>query len=203
MRTQHLSRSVAQLGCAVLLLNSVVAGQNLPTSTAQTQTAGQVSESPRASGALQGKSFSLVEAEARQWLNGKKSAAELNTAGWGAWQFRHFLRFLPRDVGAARMDELDQRFHFTASRNMDVTEQWLLLTIANHYMHAGDKLEKVLMTVDREDIILPLYEQMAKKQAWRRRGIDFYNEARSHYSPRLRKKIEVVLGLSGDEAAQP
>ncbi|MEO6119663.1 MAG: leukotriene A4 hydrolase C-terminal domain-containing protein, partial [Terriglobales bacterium] len=58
------------------------------------------------------------------------------------------------------------------------------------------KLDQVLMTVGRRKIVKPLYEELAKSEAGKRRALAAYTKARAGYHPILSKEVDVMLGYS-------
>ena len=59
----------------------------------------------------------------------RRRPAKLATKAWSTQEWLHFLRFLPQQLNARQMDELDQAFGLTASGNAEIAHQWLLMSI--------------------------------------------------------------------------
>lgn len=140
--------------------------------------------------------FGKVETEAKAWLDSQKQLADLQAKEWTTQEWLHFLKYLPKDLGKEKMSELDRRFKFTQSGNIEITLAWLLMAIRNQYQSADAKLENTLMHVGRRKIIKPLYEELAKTEEGKRRALAFYEKARASYHPILSKEVDKMLGYA-------
>jgi len=137
--------------------------------------------------------FTIIETDAQAWLDGRKSAGELNSALWSVYEWLHFLKYLPPDLSKEKLGELDNEFKFTSSRNSEIVHQWLLMTIRASYDPAIPRLEEFLMSVGRERLIKPLYEELVKlpdRQKWAR---DIYAKARRGYNPIVVRKLNQLF----------
>ncbi|HUS18094.1 MAG TPA: M1 family metallopeptidase [Terriglobales bacterium] len=152
---------------------------------------------PASAPKLSSDAFAKVEAEAAAWSTGKKKASELSTREWSTQEWLHFLKALPTTFNHSHMAELDQQFHFTRSGNIEIADQWLLMSIRNGYREADLRLEEVLRTVGRRKIVKPLYEELAKTPEGKQRALAIYAKARSGYHPILSKEVDAMLGYSG------
>ena len=109
--------------------------------------------------------FDVVGDEARGWLEGRKSITDLNTSSWTVHQWLHFLTSLPHDLSVAKLAELDGQFQLTSSKNSEIVHQWLLMSIRAGYQPATERLEEFLVSVGREKLIKPLYEELVKSES--------------------------------------
>lgn len=126
------------------------------------------------------RNFALVDAQLARWEKGTP-AKDLSTAGWGTFEWMHFLRRLPKHGSDAKMSELDAAFHFSDSGNSEVLAAWLEQCIKNDHEVAYGKLEEFLTTVGRRKFLMPLYQALMatpKGQAVARR---IYQKARPNY----------------------
>jgi hypothetical protein len=128
--------------------------------------------------------FESVDLQLADWLRGKK----IDTAEWSTQEWLHFLRGLPRELGAARMRRLDTEWHLTGSGNDEILDQWLLMAIRNHYETAYPRLEEFLMTVGRRKYVKPLYEALDSKRA-----TDIYEKARPLYHPITQATLDALI----------
>ena len=69
--------------------------------------------------------FVRVDEQRKAWLEGKRKAAQLDTARWTTHEWLHFLENMPADLKASRMAELDSAFKLTASKNNEIAHAWL------------------------------------------------------------------------------
>jgi hypothetical protein len=137
--------------------------------------------------------FDRVEAATKQWLSGQVKTDQLPADKWSTPEWLHFLKALPRDMGPALVQELDQRFKLTQSGNIEIEFQWLMLAIQNNYPAANEKLEQTLTTVGRRKIVKPLYAELAKTPEGKQRARAIFAKARSGYHPIVANEVEQML----------
>ena len=141
--------------------------------------------------------LALVEAEAQRWLKGEKPALAIAAKGWSTQEWLHFLRALPSPLAPEKMAELDRAFHLTASRNSEITHQWLLLSIASRYEPAYPRLEEFLTSMGRRKFLKPLYEELVKTPEGRARALAIYRKARPTYHPIAVATVDKIVGWPG------
>jgi aminopeptidase N len=137
--------------------------------------------------------FKVVETEAQTWLEGRKSVADLDASSWNVQEWLHFLNYLPHDLEQHRLSELDRQFQLTHSQNSEIVYQWLLMTIRAGYSPTVDRLEEFLVSVGRERLIKPLYEELVKSERGRALARVVYQKARPGYNPVVVRKLDQVL----------
>jgi hypothetical protein len=86
------------------------------------------------------------------------------------------------------MSRLDAEYGFTSTRNDEILDQWLLMSVRNNYAPAAARLEEFLTTVGRIKYVKPLYQAMDLAQA---KAI--YEKARPMYHPITQASIDAVL----------
>ena len=138
--------------------------------------------------------FARVEAAAKPFVDGAVPAAKIATAGWTTHEWLHFLKYLPEQLGAERMAELDRAFKLTESGNSEVAFQWLLMSIRNRYAAADARLERYLVGIGRRKLIRPLYEELARTPEGRKRALEIYAKARPGYHPLAVGSIDPIVG---------
>ena len=148
---------------------------------------------PASAPQIRSAAFERVEAETKQWLAGRINTEQLPADKWSTPEWLHFLQALPKDLGTQRMQELDQRFKLTQAGNIEITLQWLLLAIKNHYTAANDKLERTLTTVGRRKIVKPLYAELAKTPEGKERARAIFAKAKDGYHPIVTNEVEQML----------
>ena len=128
--------------------------------------------------------FQSVDLKLAEWLRGQK----IDTAAWSTQEWLHFLRGLPRKLGAAQMQRLESSWRLTESGNDEILDQWLLMAIRNHYEPAYPRIEEFLMTVGRRKYVKPLYDALDLKRA-----TAIYGNARPMYHPITQATIDAIL----------
>jgi leukotriene-A4 hydrolase len=141
----------------------------------------------------QSDAFAKVESQAKEWLDGKTPAAKLQTKQWSTQEWLHFLRFLPQQLTAKQLKELDQAFGLTKIGNAEIAHQWLLISIRNNYETAYPRLEEYLTTIGRQKLIKPLYEELVKTPAGKERALKIYAKARPGYHPIAQTSVDKIV----------
>ncbi len=141
----------------------------------------------------QSDAFAKVEAQAKEWLDGKTPAAKLLTKQWSTQEWLHFLRFLPQQLTANQLKELDQAFGLTKIGNAEIAHQWLLISIRNNYETAYPRLEEYLTSIGRQKLIKPLYEELVKTPAGNERALKIYAKARPGYHPIAQTAVDKIV----------
>lgn len=141
----------------------------------------------------QSDAFARVEAQAHEWLDGKLAAAKLVTKAWTTQEWLHFLKFLPAQLTAEQMQELDQSFHLTQIGNAEIAHQWLLLAIRHNYAAADARLKEYLTSIGRQKLIKPLYEELMKTPAGKARAEQIYAQARPGYHPIAQTSVDKIV----------
>ncbi len=140
--------------------------------------------------------FNKVEAQARPWLEGKAPVSSIQASGWATQQWIHFLKFLPEDLGAVRMKQLDDTFHLTQTGNSEILCQWLLMAVRNHYEAAYPRLREFLTSQGRRKFLRPLYSELAKSPEGKKLALDIYKQARPTYHPISVVAVDEILGFN-------
>jgi leukotriene-A4 hydrolase len=141
----------------------------------------------------QSDAFAKVEAQAKEWLDGKTPAAKLQTKQWSTQEWLHFLRFLPQQLTANQLKDLDQAFGLTKIGNAEIAHQWLLISIRNNYETAYPRLEEYLTSIGRQKLIKPLYEELVKTPAGKERALKIYAKARPGYHPIAQTSVDKIV----------
>ncbi|MGH9400038.1 MAG: M1 family metallopeptidase [Thermoanaerobaculia bacterium] len=138
--------------------------------------------------------FARVEAQARDWQNGRVPAGKLDTKTWSTQEWLRFLRTAPSPLSLDRMRELDRDFRLTASENVEIAFQWLLMAIAARYEPADARLAEFLRGIGRRKFIKPLYEELCKTPEGQARALAIYRQARPDYHPIARETVDRIVG---------
>lgn len=138
--------------------------------------------------------FSDIDNLSAAWLKGEKAAHELPVKNWTTHEWLYFINQLPRDLGVARMAELDKAFKLTDSGNNEVVHSWLKLAIVNDYSTAYNRLDQYLTGIGRRKLITPLYEELMKTEKGQAMAQRIYREARPGYHPLAQGTMDEVVG---------
>jgi leukotriene-A4 hydrolase len=141
--------------------------------------------------------FAKVEAQAKRWIDGAAPAKSLDTSKWSTQEWLHFLKFLPAQLDAKRMADLDKAFKLTQSGNAEIAHVWLLMSIRNRYAPADARLEQYLTSIGRRKLIRPLYEELVKTPEGKQRAMAIYRKARPGYHPIAAGTLDPIVGWKG------
>lgn len=137
--------------------------------------------------------FERVDAQRSEWLQGKKTARQLDTAQWTTQQWLNFLDNLPADVSTARLAELDAAFKFTSATNNEIAHSWLLNAIRANYTPAWPRLEQFLTSIGRRKLVKDLYEALLKTPDGAAQARTIYARARPLYQVPLAQQLDAML----------
>ena len=140
----------------------------------------------------QSQAFVKVEAQAKAFAGGA-APSTLQTRNWTTQEWLHFIHALPKDTGAQRMQQLDQRFNFSKSGNMEILSAWLQLAVDNRYEAAYPALEQFLTVQGRRKFLEPLYRKLAATPEGLERAKQIYAKARPTYHSVSRQTIDEIL----------
>ncbi len=135
-----------------------------------------------------------VAVEAQAWLAKTTAAEALPSADWTTQHWLHFLRTLPDELPADRMAELDKASELTGTGNSEILCEWLIMSVRNDYSAADRALENFLTSVGRRKFLKPLYEELAKTEQGKQRGLEIYRKARGGYHPISSNTVDGILG---------
>jgi len=137
--------------------------------------------------------FQRVEEQAEAWLSGSEPVTSLDRENWSTQEWLHLVRYLPEDIGAAKLRELDNAFHLTATGNSEILSEWLVLGIKNNYQPAYPRVEEFLTSMGRRKFLRPLYQALADAPGGRERALSIYREARPGYHPISVSAVDEIL----------
>jgi leukotriene-A4 hydrolase len=122
-----------------------------------------------------------VDSVRMRWEQGTLATQDLPGDGWTTQEWLHFVTRMSRPQSIARLQELDQRFHLTASRNAEIAHAWFRLAIASDYPGLEPTLERYLVGIGRLKLIEPLYKDLLASPAHAAFVRQVYAEARPGY----------------------
>jgi len=139
--------------------------------------------------------FAEVDAAVRAYGAGGAPDA----AAFGRWTTAERLRFLnnlPRELPAARLNDLDQRLGLSRAGNNEILFAWLKLALANRYDPAVPVAERFLAEMGRRKFVLPLFETLWAEGEWGRPIAQrLYQRTRPSYHAVTTGSVDRVLGV--------
>lgn len=137
--------------------------------------------------------FTKIEAQAKDYTEGKIAAKDIQTKDWTTQEWLHFLQTLPENLGAPKMADLDAAFNLTKVGNSEIAFQWLMMSIKNKYAPADARVEEFLTSIGRRKFVKPLFEELVKTPEGRKRAEEIYAKARPGYHPITQTTIDGIL----------
>jgi leukotriene-A4 hydrolase len=117
-----------------------------------------------------------------------------DAVAWTTTEWVLFLRGLPKDITAARLDALDAAFHLTTTTNPEIAMHWLPILVGADDQAGAPAIEKFLTTVGRRRMVMPLYEAMhAKNPWWNDLAKKTFERAKPLYHPITRESVAQLL----------
>ncbi len=137
--------------------------------------------------------FAVID-DALKKLESDKQVAAIDTTGWSAMEWLHFLRHLPEN---ADMADMDNRFSLSGSSNAEYKAIWFEQCLKRGYLEPIKKpLSEFLIQVGRRKFLTPLYNGLIQAKqteaAW-----EIYTKARPGYHSISRKTIDELFGENG------
>jgi len=141
-------------------------------------------------------SFAAVDTARDRWLAGEIEADAIGAKGWVTQEWLHFLDELPATTTAAQLGELDSVWKLNATGNSEIALRWFRAGIRAGYQPIRVPLRAYLIEIGRRKLVVPLYEELAKKPADKQWALAVYAEARPGYHPVTQHTVDQKLGLA-------
>jgi len=94
---------------------------------------------------------------------------------------QHFIDYLPKDITAKEMADIDSEFNFTSGGNFVIKRQWFAIAIRQQYKPAYPAIEQFMIATSRTGSLQTLYKEMVKTpegKAWAKK---IFEKAKSGY----------------------
>ena len=145
----------------------------------------------------QSDAFTKLDPVRQQWLDGAIAAQDIDTSDWTFHQWKYFLDGMPEKLSDAQLQELDEAFGLTESKNNEIAFSWLMIAVRNDYQPAFARLEDFLTSIGRNKFLRPLYGNLVEsgKQDMAER---IFEKAKAGYHP-LTVKVNSRI-IYGDNA---
>jgi leukotriene-A4 hydrolase len=134
----------------------------------------------------------LLQARER-WLARRIAAAEIDTTAWVTQEWVHFIEGLPTPLESDRLQELDQAFRLTGTRNGEIAQRWYPVAERSGYFEARPAIASFLAGIGRRKLIMPTYQALAASEDGRAFAREVFARARPGYHPITIGSVEAVL----------
>lgn len=154
---------------------------------------------PKGVPAIVSPALSQAENMAKRWIAEAVPVSELGVKKWGTQEWLFFLRSLPENITARKLQELDDAYHLTQTGNNEVLCQWLEIAIRANYEPVYPRVESFLVSIGRRIYVKPLYEALLKTPAGQARAKAIYAKARPGYHSITTGTIDEMMKAAGVE----
>lgn len=134
---------------------------------------------------------------ARAFAAGRSRAAALPARAWTTHEWLQFLHALPPKPAAAQLRELDAAWALTNTTNAEILAHWLEISLRAGYPDVDAALERFLTTQGRRKFLEPLYKELVRTPAGKRRALEIYTSARPLYHPIARETVDEIVESLG------
>lgn len=148
----------------------------------------QVPASPR---------LEAIAAARKDWLAGKRAAADVGAKDWNTHEWMYFLDGLPEKVPLKDLEAFDAAWHLTGAANAEIARRWYLVAIRSGYVKARPAMAEYMTRIGRRYLVVPLYETLAKTPDGLAFAREVYAKAKPGYHPMTQASIEKALAKGG------
>ena len=131
------------------------------------------------------------------WANGEVSVDEVPLGDWSPQATVHFINSLPPELDQTQLDELDNSFGFSQTRNAEIGRSWFQQVAARRYLPAYPAMEEFLKSNGRVHLISPTYKALVNNGEDTALARDLFETARSQYHPLTIRMLEPEFTATG------
>ena len=140
----------------------------------------------------QSDAFSALDPIRKALLDGEIAAADVETDDWTYHQWKYFLDGMPEMLSESQLEDIDQAFGLTESRNNEIAFSWLRIAIRNDYAPAFARLEDFLMSIGRNKFVMPLYQDLVDNDK-SEFAVRVFEQAKPGYHPLTVKRNSQIV----------
>jgi leukotriene-A4 hydrolase len=135
--------------------------------------------------------FNIIDSIQKNWR--KTGVKGLNQKIKSTNEKQHFIDYLPADITAKEMAEIDAEFNFTKGGNFVIKRQWFVIAIRHHYTVAYPAIEQFMIATSRTGSLETLYKEMVKTPEGKAWAKQIFNKAKSGYHLTTVQDVEGLL----------
>jgi leukotriene-A4 hydrolase len=94
---------------------------------------------------------------------------------------QHFIDYLPSDITAKEMADIDTEFNFTKGGNFVIKRQWFVQALRHQYKPAYPAIEQFMIATSRTGSLQTLYKEMVKTPEGKTWAKQIFEKAKSGY----------------------
>ena len=138
-------------------------------------------------------SLDKVVTSQQQWLAGG-SADNLHASNWSVHHWQYFLTTLPESLTPQQLQDLDNQFNLTQSKNAEIAFAWFTVAIRNNYQKVLPAVGRYLQSIGRGKFVRPLYKSL-NDAGLTELAQEIYQVARSGYHPSIVGMLDKIVKL--------
>ncbi len=144
-------------------------------------------------------SLDKVITSQKNWLSASNTCANndaslLGAASWSVHHWQYFLTTLPQKLSQAQLQDLDDCFDLTQSKNAEIAFAWFTVAIRNNYQVVLPAVDSYLKEIGRGKFVRPLYKSL-NDAGYGALAKDIYQVARSGYHPSIVGMLDNIVKL--------
>ena len=136
-------------------------------------------------------SLDKVIEQQKLWLDGADATA-LTVVGWSVHHWQYFLTTLPDKLTVTKLQELDNCFAFTESKNAEIAFAWFTVAVRNNVEQVLEAVAAYLKTIGRGKFVKPLYKSLIDA-GYSTLANEIYQEARTGYHPSIVGMLDDIV----------
>lgn len=136
-------------------------------------------------------SLDKVVASQQQWLSANDANA-LDVSNWSVHHWQYFLTTLPTVLTQDKLENLDECFNLTQSKNAEIAFAWFTVAIRNNYQVVLPAVERYLKAIGRGKFVRPLYKSL-NDAGYGGFAKEIYQIARSGYHPSIVGMLDKIV----------
>ena len=138
-------------------------------------------------------SLDKVVTSQQQWLT-RGSADNFQASNWSVHHWQYFLTTLPESLSQQQLQDLDNHFNLTQSKNAEIAFAWFTVAIRNNYQKVLPAVGSYLQSIGRGKFVRPLYKSL-NDAGLTELAKEIYQVARSGYHPSIVGMLDKVVKL--------
>ncbi|TPV62163.1 M1 family metallopeptidase [Aestuariibacter sp. GS-14] len=127
--------------------------------------------------------FTKIDQARANFLSGEVLASSIQTQSWTVHEWLYFLNNMPETLTVEQLNALDEAFNLTKSSNNEIAHSWLMIAVKNQYQPAYARLYNYLVSIGRNKLVKPLYQELSKTAEGKAFAKKAFEEAKPGYHP--------------------
>ena len=127
------------------------------------------------------------------WARGELTFEHMHAEDWSPQATVHFINYLPADLDTVQLQELDDAFGFSQTRNAEIGRAWFIQVARRHYQPAYGEMRKHLLRHGRMRLVSPVYAALFQNGQDAALAEEIFSAARPGYHPLTVEDVQKAL----------